>query len=200
MKTKLVTVAKVPYKRTTSQLLVETMTSLLDRVRVRAYELFEERGGSHGRELDDWLQAEMEVGMLPGSEVNETDHEIRLRVKCPKCGPGELKVYVEPSALTVAGMASETGRLGAVSAGETKARPIFRRYELPAAINAGSVRATVQNGVLKIVARKAVSSEERPKDQLTSTTMAAAAGSGLSGGLDLTLDPRKAFIPGPHVK
>jgi DUF2934 family protein len=27
----------------------------------RAYELYEERGGEHGHDLDDWLQAEREV-------------------------------------------------------------------------------------------------------------------------------------------
>jgi hypothetical protein len=27
----------------------------------RAYEIFEQRGGGHGRDLDDWLQAEWEL-------------------------------------------------------------------------------------------------------------------------------------------
>jgi Protein of unknown function (DUF2934) len=31
-----------------------------EKIRVRAYELFERRGGEHGRALDDWLQAEAE--------------------------------------------------------------------------------------------------------------------------------------------
>ena len=30
-------------------------------IRMRAYQLFEERGYEHGHELDDWLQAEAEV-------------------------------------------------------------------------------------------------------------------------------------------
>ncbi len=29
-----------------------------DAIRVRAHEIFEERGGVHGQALDDWLQAE----------------------------------------------------------------------------------------------------------------------------------------------
>ena len=32
-----------------------------DDVAARAYELFEERGRIHGRDLDDWLQAENEL-------------------------------------------------------------------------------------------------------------------------------------------
>jgi hypothetical protein len=32
-----------------------------DQIRKRAYELFEQRGTQDGNELDDWLQAEIEV-------------------------------------------------------------------------------------------------------------------------------------------
>ena len=32
-----------------------------EEIRLRAYELFEARGGEEGRELEDWLQAEEEV-------------------------------------------------------------------------------------------------------------------------------------------
>jgi Protein of unknown function (DUF2934) len=35
--------------------------TLEERVRLRAYELFEARGREHGRDLDDWLQAEAEI-------------------------------------------------------------------------------------------------------------------------------------------
>ena len=32
-----------------------------EKVALRAYEIYEDRGGNHGRDLDDWLQAEDEV-------------------------------------------------------------------------------------------------------------------------------------------
>ncbi len=32
-----------------------------DKIRLRAYELFESRGREHGHDLDDWLQAEQEI-------------------------------------------------------------------------------------------------------------------------------------------
>jgi len=34
---------------------------LLDQIRLRAYELFEQRGRNQGHDLEDWLQAETEV-------------------------------------------------------------------------------------------------------------------------------------------
>ncbi|MEO0081350.1 MAG: DUF2934 domain-containing protein [candidate division WOR-3 bacterium] len=33
----------------------------IERIRVRAYELYLARGGQHGRDLDDWLEAEKQV-------------------------------------------------------------------------------------------------------------------------------------------
>ena len=35
--------------------------SLEERIRARAYELFEARGGNHGEDHSDWLQAEQEI-------------------------------------------------------------------------------------------------------------------------------------------
>jgi len=39
----------------------ESTPELLERIRIRAYELFEERGRHEGHEVEDWLQAEAEV-------------------------------------------------------------------------------------------------------------------------------------------
>jgi hypothetical protein len=37
----------------------------------RAYELFLERGGENGHDLDDWLQAERELLDVPQSQVQD---------------------------------------------------------------------------------------------------------------------------------
>jgi Protein of unknown function (DUF2934) len=34
---------------------------LVEQIRIRAYELFEERGGAHGYDVEDWLRAEAEI-------------------------------------------------------------------------------------------------------------------------------------------
>jgi hypothetical protein len=38
-------------------------SGLQERIRTRAYELYEQRGCEDGRELDDWLQAEAEAAI-----------------------------------------------------------------------------------------------------------------------------------------
>lgn len=37
-----------------------------DRIALRAYEIFQQRGGQPGRDLDDWLEAEREVARRRG--------------------------------------------------------------------------------------------------------------------------------------
>jgi len=37
----------------------------LEQVRMRAYELFEQRGREEGHDFDDWLQAEAEITQRP---------------------------------------------------------------------------------------------------------------------------------------
>jgi hypothetical protein len=52
-----VTVRRRPDRRSTDR---STIVATEDIAR-RAYELFLERGGEHGRDLDDWLRAEREL-------------------------------------------------------------------------------------------------------------------------------------------
>ena len=37
------------------------MVTLEERIRLRAYELYTQRSGGHGSEVEDWLQAEEEI-------------------------------------------------------------------------------------------------------------------------------------------
>ena len=43
---------------------IETTADAVDRERIasRAYELYIARGGTHGRDMEDWLEAEAELG------------------------------------------------------------------------------------------------------------------------------------------
>ena len=41
-----------------------------EEIRLRAYEIYIERGGVPGNELDDWLQAERELGRAVPSKAN----------------------------------------------------------------------------------------------------------------------------------
>lgn len=52
---------KAEAKPKEQQIREETETDLEERIRCRANEIYRQRGGQAGSELDDWLQAEQEI-------------------------------------------------------------------------------------------------------------------------------------------
>lgn len=50
-------VARVP----TNSAQASDVEDVNEKIRIRAYLLFEKRGGEHGHHLEDWLQAEAEI-------------------------------------------------------------------------------------------------------------------------------------------
>ena len=50
-----------PAPLSTSKQSTESSSELNERIRCRAYELYEQRGREDGHDLDDWFQAESEV-------------------------------------------------------------------------------------------------------------------------------------------
>ena len=53
-------------KRPVAVLKPKSPVDLQEEIRQRAYELFQERGGQHGFDQDDWLRAEAEVRLRRG--------------------------------------------------------------------------------------------------------------------------------------
>ena len=53
---------------------IETL-SLEERIRLRAYELYVQRGSQSGSELDDWLQAEEEIRRAEDEAIEEASKE-----------------------------------------------------------------------------------------------------------------------------
>ncbi len=51
----------IPIALTTSPPTTESTSEVQEKIRRRAYELYEERGRDDGHDLEDWLQAESEV-------------------------------------------------------------------------------------------------------------------------------------------
>jgi hypothetical protein len=62
--------ARSPHKPHTASAV--TALPLEARIRIRAHEIYLERGGEDGNELDDWLQAEQEIlGTEPEKQRNQ---------------------------------------------------------------------------------------------------------------------------------
>ena len=60
---------KVPTLLSTTQQTTESASDLQERIRRRAYELYEQREREEGHDLEDWLQAESEVTQTKAKTV-----------------------------------------------------------------------------------------------------------------------------------
>src|SRR5436305_10715502 len=78
-------------------------TEIYDKVRQRAYQFFERRGGAPGNELGDWLQAEKELVQIPDVELAERDGQYQADVALPGMDENEIRIAALPDALIVVG-------------------------------------------------------------------------------------------------
>jgi HSP20 family protein len=130
-----------------------------DRIRVEAHKLFARRGTGDGHALDDWLAAEHQV-CWPSAELTEKNGTYALKVALAGFEPGEISVTATPREIIV--KAAHKREEKSSEEGETKLRwsefrsnEVFRRVELPAAVDVEKISANLENGLLEVVAPQA---------------------------------------------
>jgi HSP20 family protein len=134
------------------------LETLANRVRQRAYEIFQKHG-SGGREVDDWLQAERDLFFAPESELVEKDGKYEIRVAAPGFKPNETNVTALPEAVIVSAESSHKHEENTedVHFCEFGTKTLFR-LDLPAPINPDKVTANLDDGILRIIAQKSENS------------------------------------------
>src|SRR2546422_3692112 len=138
--------------------LVKRLQELHESIARRAYESFESKGRTCGRDLEDWLQAESEFLHPVHVDVAESDDGLTIRAEVPASFRAEnLMVGVEARRLAIAGKreAKEERRNEKTIYRESCSDQILRVIELPAEVVAARVAATVQDGVLELKMPKA---------------------------------------------
>ena len=90
-----VAVQKIRDANQARPILKETI-DLLDKVRMRAFELFQKRGGVPGHDIGDWLEAEKEVFRVPDMELAEIDGEFQLQLAVPGFDAKDIRVAAPP--------------------------------------------------------------------------------------------------------
>jgi len=141
----------------------ESMQSLFDEVRKRAFELFQQRGATPGWDLDDWFHAERELPWSPHAELIEKEKEFQVRIAAPGLDANDIQVTVTPESIIAQAEADHKRdqKEGVVRISEFTEKQLFRRFDLLAKIDVDKVTATVDKGLLRITAAKAV----RPKEK-----------------------------------
>lgn len=146
----------------------QEMEDIADRIRIRAFNLFRNRGRDDGNDVDDWLMAEREI-CWPEAELIEDDDEYEINIALAGFEPGDIEVTATPHELIVkashetASKRTAKGTDGQVRFSEFRGNEVFRRFPLPTAIDVDSIEAEFENGLLEIEADKAKDMEMTPK-------------------------------------
>jgi len=161
---------KDPGKKEMSTLFAD-FAKRFDAVRQRAHELFENRGSQWGKELEDWITAEREVFGWTAAELSEKDNAFQVQFTLAGFDAKDVQVTAMPNEIIVRAAASDEnkGEKENVLWSEFGSKSVFRRFELPSAIESDKVTAKLDKGILCIQAPKAAA----PK--VTTIPIAAAA-------------------------
>ncbi len=158
-----VAVQKIHSNEIESRSLTEKVKALSDRIRQRAYELFESRGRGDGSALNDWLQAENDLVLIPESDLIEKDGQFRLQIAVPGFDPKDIEVNALPDALIVRAQErhNHESTEGNVYFCEFGEKSLFRRFDLPSRIDVDKVTANLDKGLLTLTASKAEKSASK---------------------------------------
>jgi HSP20 family protein len=142
--------------------LFESVNGLFQEVRQKAFEFFQQRGCVSGFELDDWLRAERDLVWKPKSRLLETEKEFKMEVAVPDVEAKDIIISALPDSIVVqAETTHQEEKEGEVHFSEFSERKLFRRFDLRPGIDVERVKATLENGMLKIVAVKLPEVKER---------------------------------------
>ena len=148
-----VSVEKIREPEIGASALLAKMEKAAEAIRLRAFDHFLQRGSGSGGDLDDWLQAERELIWPPSAEMTENDKGVTLRVQAPGLEPGNIQVTATPDSILIQGEVSHrheesNGKVCFCEFGEK----LFRRFDLPQPNEVDKVSATLDKGILQIVA------------------------------------------------
>lgn len=145
--------------------LFDRMRHVYDAISQRAHALFQGRGETEWRAIDDWLRAENELLHPLSVEMFESDGDVTVHVDVPGFKAEDISLSVEARKLTIAGKREETSERskGTLVYKERSSNEFFRSLSLPADVEPGNAEATLSNGVLTLNLKK-VAKEDAAKE------------------------------------
>ena len=148
-------IQKVPSPEERKLSIFKEIDEIADQIRVRAYNLFANRGFTAGHEVEDWLTAEQEI-CWPTAELVEEDDEFEVKVALAGFEPDEISLTATPREVIV--KASHKGERKEddekVHWSEFRSNKVYRRIALPSDVDVAKVKAEFENGMLEIEAPK----------------------------------------------
>jgi len=142
----------------------EEIEKRLKGVRQRAFELFQSRGRETGHELDDWLKAEHEIWGWPAAEMTEMDGKYEVDLTLPGFEAKQVQVTATPSEIIIHAQYKPEKKEEECKVlwSEFGSNDVYRRFETPQPIDVDKIDATLDKGILHVIAVKAAAAKPRP--------------------------------------
>jgi hypothetical protein len=83
--------------------LYEHLQEMEERIRIRAYERFVQRGGDPGRAMEDWCAASSELTAKPAIALSETETSFVVFFDLPDADVADLELLVADQAMLIRG-------------------------------------------------------------------------------------------------
>lgn len=124
-------------------------------VRRRAHQFFERRQ-QQGSALEDWARAEREILGAPPAKLTETKDAYQIEVALPGFEASNTTVTVAPDEIVVYASREEEhrGEDTNILWTEFGSQEVYRRLPTPAGIDTAKTTATLERGILRIIAPK----------------------------------------------
>lgn len=135
----------------------DEIEDIAEKIRVRAFNLFANRGFQPGNDLEDWLHAEREI-CWPTAELIEKDDEFEVKVALAGFEAKDISVTATPREIIIkAKRTAERKKThkeegGKVRWSEFRSNDVYRHITLPADVDVKKISAEFENGMLEIEA------------------------------------------------
>src|SRR5262249_29202912 len=112
----------------------------------------------HGRDREQWAEAEAEFLLPVPVSISETDHALLVHAEVPGFTAADLQIGVEPTRLIIGGkkQSADEPKIGKSIQRERHASEILRVIVLPEAVDASRATATLSNGIIELSLPKVV--------------------------------------------
>lgn len=130
---------------------------MFDMIARRAYEIFESKGRTGGRDMEHWLAAEAELFDRTPINFKESRDGLTVRADVRGFTPNEIEVDLEPQRVTIVGRhhTQFDGNAERGHSTESRSTRLLRSMELPVEIDTHRASARLDHGVLELDMKKA---------------------------------------------
>jgi HSP20 family protein len=132
------------------------LNEVFGKIERRAFDLFLNRNGEHGKDVDDWLNAQNEFFRFVPCEVADKGNELMIRAEVPGFNQRELQVKVDSDRVFITGHKERTVQSSSIDRifSDREYKDLLREVSLPVRVEPHEVSTMLHEGVLTVFLRK----------------------------------------------